>query len=51
MRALLSGDDGRPLVQAVISLMPFSASVPGREGRAEAAPGVAALGVPVIQGR
>lgn len=50
VRALLSGDDGRPLVQAVISLMPFSASVPGREGRAEAAPGVAALGVPVIQG-
>ncbi|GIW17827.1 MAG: cobaltochelatase subunit CobN [Tepidiforma sp.] len=50
IRALLSDETGQPLLRAVVSLMPFSAARPGAEGRVEAAPGISALDVPVIQG-
>jgi len=50
VRALFREGEGGVRVAAIVSLMPFSASVPGPDGVAEAAEGLAALGVPVIHG-
>ncbi|GIW13191.1 MAG: putative cobalamin biosynthesis protein CobN [Tepidiforma sp.] len=50
VRALLGPGEGWEGVRAVISLMPFSAAVPGPDGVAEAGEGLAPLGVAVVQG-
>lgn len=50
VRRLFADERGRPLAGAIISLMPFSASAPGRSGEVEEAAGLQPLGVPVIQG-